>query len=184
MMASRLVRQNLQAALLHPRAQRPLRIAQLPLIQHRSASMQLKDAYSQLSVDGNTSLKAIKLKYYEVALRYHPDVVSAEDSHRAEERFKAAASAMATILAERGDDPANDNVLREFNPAYILDFVGQSLNRNLAADIAEVGATMAPSGPDRSGMFFMAQMMQNQREYEQEKARKEISAKALQVDGK
>eukprot|EP00045_Choanoeca_perplexa_P001699 m.21238 g.21238 ORF g.21238 m.21238 type:complete len:92 (+) comp11119_c0_seq1:672-947(+) len=91
---------------------------------------------------------------------------------------------MAAILDEHKEE-SDSNVLRRYDPAYVLSFVGQSLNKNLKADLAEVGATMSPAGPDRSGMFFMAQMMEAQREYEEEKRSKEVQATTPRVeDGK
>eukprot|EP00730_Choanoeca_flexa_P014137 TRINITY_DN6069_c0_g1_i1.p1 TRINITY_DN6069_c0_g1~~TRINITY_DN6069_c0_g1_i1.p1 ORF type:complete len:180 (+),score=51.99 TRINITY_DN6069_c0_g1_i1:238-777(+) len=146
-----------------------------------ASTRDLHNAYQVLNVSSSMSLKDIKLKYYELALKYHPDVVSDDHSGLAEERFKNIATAMSTILEQHGDPADNDNVLKEFDPAYVFSFVGESLNKDLQADIAEVGATMSPAGPDRSGMFFMAKMMEQQRQHEEEQRQKQLKEKDRQI---
>ncbi|EDQ86444.1 uncharacterized protein MONBRDRAFT_10992 [Monosiga brevicollis MX1] len=125
--------------------------------------------YRVLGVARDAALPEIQRAYLRMAKRYHPDVAPAKEREAATARFQNLAAAMRAILAQRaagvGKEAASipkdlREVLTGYDAAFIFDFVRDNHDPSLQAELHEVGQTMQPAGPDRTGLFFMAQMMQ------------------------
>ena len=135
-------------------------------------------ARARLGVGPKASEEEIRKKYYRLAKACHPDLHPGNVA-RAEE-FKALSAAVAVLLkpdiaaaaaSSRSSDKTKATTppgsTGDWDPGSVFDFV-KGLNEKERAEIAEVGSTMATSGPDRGGWWAFAAMMQQQQQGQSE----------------
>lgn len=121
-----------------------------------------KNPYQILGVTRETDISKIKATYIELAKRYHPDTQQGNTI-----QFQQLTSAIHAILSERKErlpehhgQASEENILNTYDPAFIFEFIRDSVNdTSLHQELHDVASNCAMGGPDRGGWYYMAHMI-------------------------